>query len=85
MALDLVATTLFLGTVAMAFRGGLRPVPNLPADDLPPRAARVRIPRGPGLRRYVGRGLDEIDAYLAEPVGYLTEPDDWLAEPDDIA
>ena len=84
MALELVLTTVFLGAVALAFRGGPRPTPDLPAEDLPPRAARVRIPRGPRLRRYVGRGLEEIDEYLAQP-GYLTEPGDWLTEPDEGA
>ena len=84
MALELVMTTVFLGAVALAFRGGPRPTPDLPAEDLPPRAARVRIPRGPRLRRYVGRGLEGIDEYLALP-RYLTEPGDWLAEPDEGA
>jgi hypothetical protein len=79
MPLDLLVTSFFLGTVAMALRGG-PPVPlDLPAEDAPPLDSAAPLPRGPrGLRRYVGRGLDEIDAYLSVPGDLLPgSPGGW--------
>ena len=67
MPLDLVLTVLYLGTVAVAFRGGGRPDLYLPPEDQPPPTADIPLPRRVHLRRYVGRGLNEIDAYLADP------------------
>ena len=72
MPLDLLATTLLLAAVAVALRGGAATVPDLPPDDLPPATPVTPLPRGPrGLRRYVGRGLSEIDAYLSVPADLL--------------
>jgi|GEM_PF-5142915 len=67
MPLDLVLTVLYLGTVAVAFRGGRPLDPDLPPDDQPPPAADIPLPRRTHLQRYVGLGLNEIDAYLADP------------------
>jgi hypothetical protein len=82
MPLDLLATTLLLAAVAVALRGGAATAPDLPPDDLPPddlppddlppATPVTPLPRGPrGLRRYVGRGLSEIDAYLSVPADLL--------------
>jgi hypothetical protein len=72
MPLELLATTLLIGTVAVALRGAPFPVPDLPPDDAPPADPVEPLPRGPrGLRRYVGRGLGEIEAYLSVPKDLL--------------
>lgn len=68
MPLELLATTLLVGTVAIALRGAPVQVCDLPPDDAPPTDVAAPLPRGPrGLRRYVGRGLGEIEAYLSVP------------------
>jgi hypothetical protein len=72
MPLDLLLTALFLGTVAVALRGGPSVPVDLPPEDRPPVDAAALLPRGRrGLRRYVGRGLGELDAYLSVPRGLL--------------
>ncbi len=68
MPLELLVTTLLVGGVAVALRGAPVPVSDLPPEDAPPADAVEPLPRGPrGLRRYVGRGLGEIEAYLSVP------------------
>ena len=68
MVLELLAVAAAVCCLVAVYRN--RPVGPvlryLPPEDWPPESADEPLPRGRDLRRYVGRGLSDIDDYLAD-------------------